>query len=151
MVTMVGIQIDFGNALIELVELELDAIEAYKLAISKLENQNYKTYLEEFVKDHENHVEKLNELLIAHGKRSVKEAGLKQWLAKGKVYLRDLIGDDNSILKAMLSNEEDTNTAYERMNSRDDRWEDAREILAKSFENEKKHKKWIEYTLMIND
>jgi hypothetical protein len=53
----------------------------------------------------------------------------KQWLTKGKVVLANLIGD-GTILSAMLSNEVDTNTAYERINDRTDKWGDAKRLLS---------------------
>ncbi|ABV78707.1 hypothetical protein RBEMOGI_1576 [Rickettsia bellii str. RML Mogi] len=47
----------------------------------------------------------------------------------------------------MLSNEEDTNTAYERLNNHADKWHDAEKILEQGFKDEQKHKKWIENQL----
>lgn len=54
---------------------------------------------------------------------------------------------DKAILQAMLSNEEDTNTAYERLNNHTDKWDDAEKILEQGFKDEQKHKKWIENQL----
>jgi hypothetical protein len=48
---------------------------------------------------------------------------------------------DTAILAAMVSNEEDTNTAYERINSRTDKWSDAEEIIKRGLEDERRHKK----------
>ncbi len=49
-------------------------------------------------------------------------------LHKGKVVLANLMGDE-AILSAMLSNEEDTNTAYKKMNERTDIWDEAIDVL----------------------
>ena len=151
MVTLVGTQSDFGNALKDLVELEYDAIEAYIEAIKNLENEDYKSHMEEFLKDHKKHVEKLNQILVDHGKRSVTGPSGKRLLTKGKVMLADIMGDDNTILKAMRSNEEDTNEAYHRMVSHKNKWEDIGSIIDEFLEDEKKHKKWIEDTLKTNN
>lgn len=42
MATLVGTQKNFADALKALIELDYDAIEAYKAAIDRLENENYK-------------------------------------------------------------------------------------------------------------
>lgn len=42
MVTLVGMQDDFGTTLKDLVELEYDAVEAYEAAINRLDNKEYK-------------------------------------------------------------------------------------------------------------
>lgn len=44
----------------------------------------------------------------------------------------------------MLTNEEDTNTAYERTRNHDEIWSDATEILNAGYSDEKRHKRWIE-------
>ncbi|MBS0185461.1 MAG: hypothetical protein JSS34_03825 [Proteobacteria bacterium] len=68
---------------------------------------------------------------------------IKQWLTKGKVVLAELIGD-KAILGAMHSNEEDTNTAYERVLNHEDIWNDAVEIIGRGYADERRHKIWLE-------
>ena len=51
---------------------------------------------------------------------------------------------NQSILKPILTNEEDTNTAYERVENHVEVWADAKEILSAGFSDEKRHKCWIE-------
>ena len=70
----------------------------------------------------------------------------KQLLTKGKVILANMVGDD-TILRAMKSNEIDTNTAYERMNGRKDIWPDAQDIIKRGLQDEKMHKEWLEATI----
>lgn len=143
MATLVGTQANFADALRELVELDFDAIEAYEAAINRVTKESYKDKLSEFKQDHERHVKELNEVLWAHGEKPVEGPDAKKWLAQGKVVLANLMGDE-AILQAMRTNEEDTNTAYERLNEHEDKWSDAVEPLRKGFEDEKRHKKWIE-------
>ncbi len=52
MVTFVGNQENFADALKELVELEYAAVDAYEAAVERLENPVYKAKLKEFKKDH---------------------------------------------------------------------------------------------------
>lgn len=53
MVTMVGNQTDFIDAVKKLLELEYDAVEAYESAINRIESENYKAMLINFKKDHD--------------------------------------------------------------------------------------------------
>ena len=68
-------------------------------------------------------------------------------MEKGKVEVASLFGDQN-ILNAMLSNEEDTNTAYERMNSRVNESSDTQiaKIIADGLADERKHMDWLQAT-----
>jgi hypothetical protein len=44
----------------------------------------------------------------------------------------------------MFSNEEDAHVAYQKLNERTDKWEDAIQLLKKGMEDEGQHKKWFE-------
>lgn len=147
MVTLVGTQTNFADSIRELLELDFAAVEAYETAISKLETEDYKKHLKGFKSDHERHIMELSNLLTKHGEEVPQDlSSTKQWLTKGKVILANLIGD-NTILRAMLSNEGDTNTAYERMNDRNDIWPEALEILKRGLDDERRHKNWLESTI----
>lgn len=144
MATLVGTQGNFERALKELVELDYDAVEAYEAAISRLENEEYKKTLRGFKDDHQRHIEEVSALLKKHDTEPPTGPDMsKQWLAKGKVVLANLVGN-HAILTAMRSNEDDTNTAYERMNAHVEKWEDVGDILRRGLEDEKRHKAWFE-------
>jgi len=146
MVTLVGTQSDFNVALEELVELEYDVISAYKLAIEKLENTIYKTKLKGFLADHERHIAEIKHTyfdeLVLPGSGDF----LKSNLAKLKVVIANALGSDKNILKAMLTNEIDTNTAYERMTNHPDEPVSQAIILVlkQAYEDEKRHRSWLE-------
>ena len=150
MVTKVGLQNDFVEALKDLLELDYDAVEAYSVAIKKLENQNYATTLTHFRGDHERHIQQITLLLKEHGVNPPSGPDLKQYLTKGKVYLANLMGDD-AILKAMYSNEVDTNTAYKRINEYSDIWPEAVSVLQRGLEDETTHKLWLESTINADE
>jgi rubrerythrin len=146
MTTMVGTQKSFLDALIELVELEYDAVEAYKEAIEHLKREDYKEKLKNFLMDHERHIVELTNLITERGETPPKAPDIKQYLLKGKIKAANILGD-NSILKAMKDNEEDTNKAYERLNNHVDKWAEAVDVLQRNFSDEKRHKAWLEETL----
>jgi len=146
MVTLVGKQKNIEDAVQNLIELDYDAVEAYEAAINRLENSKYKSQLQIFCEDHKRHIQDLSEVMQAHNIVLKKTPSAKQWLTKGKVVLANLMGD-KAILEAMLSNEEDTNTAYRAMNERSDLWQDLGAILKRGLKDEQKHKAWLESAL----
>jgi len=146
MTTMVGTQNNFVDAIRELVELDFDAIEAYEAASNRIESDEYKVQLQNFKEDHERHVQELNQLLATHNEKIVLGPDAKKWLTQGKVVVMSLMGD-KAILKAMLTNEEDTNTAYDRVENHPGIWDDSKEILSSGYSDEKRHKLWLEVNI----
>lgn len=144
MVTMVGTQKDFAEAMAELLKLDYEATEAYQAAIDRLKNHVFKENLKEFKLDHERHIRELTELIIRHGGMPPQGPDMmKQYLLKGKVVIANILGDE-AILRAMSSNETDTNTAYERITVHQHKWEDATDVLQRGLMDEKRHKAWLE-------
>ncbi|RDB35946.1 MAG: ferritin-like domain-containing protein [Spirobacillus cienkowskii] len=146
MMTHVGTQKLFIDAMKELLELEYDALEAYNVAVSKIGKEECKKKLQEFLKDHENHINKLKEYLKKHSIEIPSGPSSKQWLTKGKVYLGNLIGD-RKVIEAMLSNERDVIMAYENVTQRTDKWPEIVTFLNKAYDDEKKHKIGLETIL----
>ncbi len=145
MATNVGKQTSFIDAIKELTELDYDAVGAYEVAMDNLENPEYKQKFKEFRDDHRRHINELSEFLKRCNESAPTEAdNTKDLLVKGKVKLASLFGDDK-ILVAMLSNEEDTQKAYERMNSRVNESTDDKiaDVLARGLQDEKKHGDWL--------
>ena len=144
MTALTNKQNDFLNETQALLELEYATREAYEEAIKKINNDDYKTKLNEFCQDHAHHIMELSKLLQNRNEPSAtKPSTVKSFITKGKVVLGEMIGDQ-TILAAMTSNEVDTNIAYERINARHDRWDDAKAILKQGLKDEKKHKKWFD-------
>jgi rubrerythrin len=143
MTTLVGLQENFADALISLLELDYDAIEAYNMAIARLESAEFESQLLKFKADHERHVKELGQLLATRKLPIPTGPDAKQWLTKGKVALANILGD-KALLMAMRSNEVDTNVAYERVCDHSEIWPDAVEIVERGWEDEKRHKAWFE-------
>lgn len=146
MTTLVGTQQSFDKALYDLCELDFDAAEAYEAAIKRLDNLAYVNKLRQFKEDHLKHIYNLRNILQTKLGKAPNTPSVKQWLTKGKVIIAELAGD-RMILSAMLSNEEDTNTAYKKMYDREDKWPEVEEILRKGLSDEIYHKSWLEQTL----
>ena len=144
MVTLVGTQDNFEDALKALVELDYDTIEAYEAALNRVGAENLKTKLTEFKTDHQRHIGKISTILRNHSIEPPTGPSMgKQWITKGKVVIANLLGD-KALLTAMRSNEIDTNAAYERMHVRNDLWPETIPVLNAGLEDEKRHKAWLE-------
>ena len=148
MTTMVGTQSEYLNALKALLELEYDALEAYEAALNRLEDPSYKKQIKNFRNDHRRHVANLTNLLLKHDQTPPTGPTIKSFMTQGKVIIGNLINDD-AILRAMASNEEDSNTAYSRLCQYASIPDDELAILEQAYNDEKLHKEWITETLNI--
>ncbi|OJW50241.1 MAG: hypothetical protein BGO67_02630 [Alphaproteobacteria bacterium 41-28] len=130
----------------DLVTLDYDAVEAYEAAINRLENEEYKKVLEEFKKDHERHIQEVSDFLIDINKSPPSGPSIQSILTQGKVVLGNLLGD-KTILRAMKSNEIDTKSAYEKINTYKKIPDELKDILERGLKDEKRHLAWVEKKL----
>lgn len=146
MTTLVGTPITFEEALYQLCELDYDVVEAYEIAIERLENQQYKIQFANFKRDLEHHIYEISNLLKKHNELAPSGPSSKHLIVWGKVIFANLFGDQ-AILRVMWLNEIDINTAYERLHHYKTKWHDAMAILRRGLGNERRHKRWFETTL----
>lgn len=140
MATSVGKGDDKLEMLQDLIKLDHAAAEAYEAAIERLDNASYRTQLTEFKRDHERHIQELSPIVRAMGGEVPEGGGAKEMLTEGKIALSSLMGDEK-ILKAMKTNENDTNTAYERVAQKCPI--EARDIIERGLADERRHCDWI--------
>lgn len=142
MATMTGTETTLCALFNDLIQLDFDAIEAYKAAIKRVNNIGDRTRLAGFLQDHQRHIQDLTPLVIELGGKPAEEGDMKQILTKGKVVIGGLLGD-RMVLEAMKTNEADTNTAYERAVLRTDVPAHMRTVLARNLADERRHRDWI--------
>jgi uncharacterized protein (TIGR02284 family) len=143
MATLVGNETDLNSLLVDLIELDHDAVAAYQAAIDRLDDPSIKENLMKFMADHVRHTEELGRILSESGREPPSKGNLKAVLTKGKVVLGGLAGD-KAILMAMKTNEDDTNTAYERAVNNDAAPARVKEILRRNLADERRHREWIQ-------
>jgi uncharacterized protein (TIGR02284 family) len=143
MATLIGKETNIVDLLIHLMELDYDVIAAYMIAVDRLEHPGYKARMREFLADHERHIQDLYPVVIDLGGTPPQEGDIKAVLTQGKVRIAQIAGD-TGILAAMRSNEDDTNTAYERALIRLDVPSRIRVILEQNLADERRHRAWIE-------
>ena len=146
MATTVGTESKVEDLLSDLIQLDHDAADAYQAAIDRLENASYRSTLAKFKEDHLRHIDELGECLSTMGKTPPKQGDMKSLLTQGKVVMGGLMGD-KAILQAMKTNEDDTNTAYERAASHRDATPDVHAILERNLGDERRHRDWMVETI----
>lgn len=131
----------------KLAQLDVDAINAYEIAIEKIDIQEIKKNLTQFKGDHKQHVKDLNDAIAELGGEKVKnEIDLKGALIGGMTALRSAFGNEGA-LKAMRSNEEVTNKTYDDALAEKGMPVHIRELVSKNRDDERKHLAYIEQRL----
>jgi uncharacterized protein (TIGR02284 family) len=146
MVTTVGTEDKLDSLLTDLVLLDHDAVLAYDAAIERLGTASHRSTLAGFRRDHLRHIEELDAALSAMGKMPPKEGDMKALLTQGKVVLAGLVGD-KAILRAMKTNEDDTNIAYERAVQHRHASPELRQTLESGLADERRHRAWLIETI----
>ncbi|EAQ01202.1 hypothetical protein OB2597_04340 [Pseudooceanicola batsensis HTCC2597] len=145
MPTTVGTENDATQLIQNLLHLEHDAIAAYDATISRLDDSSKRQQVEAFRQDHLNHVARLEEIAARLKIEAPSEGDMKQMLTTGKVAIAGLGGDD-TVLKAMKTNEDDTVQAYEQASENTVAGTDMRPVFAKALEDERRHRAWMDST-----
>ena len=131
---------DTMTVILNVIELDLAAVEAYRLAADVCTDGDIKKQLSAFGADHERHVRDLSAWARSQGSEPPAELG-----DIGKVivdYTMLSSQEDRTAVLAMRGNEELTNGTYASA-LRGEAPEDLRPILERSFEDERRHIAWI--------
>ena len=145
MATTIGNESDFQSLVTNLIYLERDAIAAYESTVEKLSDSSLSSQVQEFLGDHRQHLQILNDLARQSEAEAPAEGDMKQMLTTGKVAFANLMGD-GAILKAMKTNEDDTVTAYERAASNETTLPEAKAFFEQALHDEQRHRAWFEET-----
>jgi bacterioferritin (cytochrome b1) len=142
MVTLVGTQEDFLDALKEFLELEYNTVETYTAAIDRVDEQAVSEKLKTFRRDHEQLIKNIINWFEQHGQEVSKGPSGKQILDIGAVSISKLLGD-KAILKKISQMEEDVKTACERLFDYDDKPQDINNVLNDALSKVEEHDRWL--------
>ena len=142
MATMIGNYKELAKLLNSLIELDYDAIAAYRTAIDKLDNADDKAVFRGFMADHERHIIDLRPFVERFGEKSAQGTNAMVILTKGMVVIAGLMGD-RAILEAMRTNEDQTNRRYDKATSRGDLPAELMAVLLKNLSDERRHRTYI--------
>jgi len=146
MATTMSTETELVELLNNLIQLDYDAIEAYKAAIARVDVLDDRANLAVFLQDHERHIVDLSVLVQQQGREPAKHGDMMQILTKGKVVLGGLVGD-KMVLEAMKLNEDQTNLAYEKALTHSKLTDEVRRVLEQNLSDERRHRAWIERRL----
>lgn len=139
---------DAIDKLNDLIQLDVDAVEAYDHAIKNVEYDDIRKRFGEFQDDHRAHIRNLAEMVQRLGGSPVKlEPSLKGYLLEGLTALRSAAGTQ-SALEAMKTNEKLTNRKYEEAVALDFP-DDVMKLLRVNLAQEQQHLAYIEEILAI--
>ena len=121
-----------------LVQLDIDAVYAYRQAIDHVEVAEVRERVTHFCLDHENHVKALSELIQKYGAAPPDfSRDLQGFVVEGLTALRSIAGN-HSALSAIHDNEEEINQAYGAILAKD-LPADVRAVLERHYAEEMTH------------
>ncbi len=143
MATHMGPENDLLALLNHLIQLDFDAADAYRTAAQRASDPATRGSLASFQQDHERHVQDLAALVTRLGGTPPAAGDLARRLTTSQAVLGAVAGDAG-LLRAMKSNEEATNTAYENAASRLDVTPEIMDVLTTNLADERRHRRWVE-------
>jgi len=125
-----------------LIQLDYDAIESHKSAMSKLSDAADRAQLGAFVTEHRRHVDELASIVRNLGGEPASHGDLRQVVARGKVVLGALVGD-RAVLEAMRGSEVESTAHYEAAVSQPGIPVDILAVLERICADEQRHQAWF--------
>ncbi|MFZ5476797.1 MAG: DUF2383 domain-containing protein [Myxococcota bacterium] len=127
-----------------LIQLDLDAIRAYRQALDAVSDADVYTHLAAFMADHDRHVRDLSRVIERHGGvPTAPRVDVTGFLLEGFTAVRSVTGTHGA-LAAMRANELLTNAGYDRALGTPDLPKDVHDLIRRHDEDEKRHLSWIQ-------
>lgn len=127
----------------DLLRLDHDAIGAYQVAIDRLDDQDYVRQIQGFRRDHERHVEELNQAIAALGGIPENSPHATGVLKKGLQAVASA-GGDRGLLLAWRTNEAQVRAKYDAYAARANSWPAAiKELVDRNALDEERHHQWV--------
>jgi uncharacterized protein (TIGR02284 family) len=125
----------------DLIALDIDAINAYQAAISRMSVPLLKEQLLQFQQDHERHVKDLSGYVTNLGGKPREKPDLKGFFIKGFTAVTSMMGDEAALI-AMRGNEQLTTRTYK--NALGHNWTtEIRATIESNFADEQRHLAFI--------
>jgi uncharacterized protein (TIGR02284 family) len=131
----------------DLIQLDHDAIGSYEIAIQKLEDRDHADQIAGFKRDHERHIQELNQLVAGLGGTPVNEPHATGPLKQALQSLGALAGD-KGILVAWRTNELQVRTKYDSYASKATSWpSNVKRVVDQNALDEERHFDWVTQVL----
>ena len=131
------------DGLNDLLQLDHDAIGAYDIAIEKLADRDHANQILGFRRDHERHIQELNELVATLGGEAKNQPHLT---GPFKQALQSLgaLGGDRGVLAAFRQNELQVRSKYELYAARANHWPpNVKRAIDRNALDEERHYRWV--------
>jgi rubrerythrin len=138
--------VDLIAELNDLIQLDIDAVQAYALAMALARDGSIRETLARFRGDHERHVRTLADLVQARGGRPAVLPHLPTGILKLTVQAAGIIGGDRGVLLALQANEAQAQEKYERHSGRRHP-PDIAATLQQQAADERAHYAWVSHTV----
>jgi rubrerythrin len=127
----------------DLLQLDHDAISGYDIAIEKLEDRDHANQISGFRRDHERHIQQLNELIAELGGTASNEPHATAPL-KAAMQKAGALGGDRGTLIAWRANELQVRTKYDSYASRAVSWpSNVKRVIDEAALDEERHYHWV--------
>lgn len=141
MVTIRGREVDISRFTYELLALDMDALETYRLSAERVVDAEAKRTLREFMQDHERHVSELTPIAERLGSGAPPPVDVER--IKAKVTLSRM-GGDRGVLVGLKAMEDATNLAYEQGAADEALDDEVKDVVARGLDDERRHRAWLE-------
>lgn len=131
------------DGLNDLLQLDHDAIGAYDIAIERLEDRDHANQILGFRRDHERHIQELNELIATLGGAPKNQPHLTGPF-KQALQALGAIGGDRGILTSFRTNELQVRSKYETYAARANQWPaHVKRAIDRNALDEERHYRWV--------
>lgn len=138
--------IPLAKKLCSLMQLDIDAVNAYEQALNSVDHISVRISLIHFQNDHKRHIEDLDKVIRSLGAHPPeKTLDIKGFFIKSFTAIRSLTGTEGA-LKAMLSNEKLTTSTYAEALSISAPME-IKSLIQHNYADEQRHLEYIKKAL----
>ena len=131
----------------DLLQLDVDAVQAYALAIRQLESSVRKETVRRYQADHKRHISELKRLIRAYGGTPIAVSHIPTGPFKLAMQATASLGGDRAVLLAFKTNERAGRDKYRRAADQAGLAADVARVLKRAAADEERHYRWAEKAL----
>jgi len=131
----------------DLLQLDVDAVQAYSLAMRQLESAVRRRTVQRYQADHKRHITQLKRLIRKYGGTPIAVSHLPTGPFKLAMQATGSVGGDKAVLLAFKANEHQGRDKYRRAADRKGLPADVARVLERAAADEERHYRWAEKAL----
>jgi rubrerythrin len=131
----------------DLLQLDVDAVQAYALTIRQLESRIRKQTVRRYQADHRRHIAELRRLIQAHDGTPIPVSHIPTGPFKLAMQAIGSFGDDKAVLLAFKTNERQGRDKYRRAATGRGLPRDVARVLRRAARDEERHYRWADKEL----